>query len=84
MVVKVITLDNGHQACREIWPSHLLEMLYAALLDVVLFAMPLLLMAVSYTLVARQLWSAANFVVTGSPTSGKNHFGLAVCGYPFS
>ncbi|PVD34523.1 hypothetical protein C0Q70_05798 [Pomacea canaliculata] len=76
---KVITLDNGHQACREIWPSHLLEMLYAALLDVVLFAMPLLLMAVSYTLVARQLWSAANFVVTGSPTSENGENARSFC-----
>ncbi|KAK7480131.1 hypothetical protein BaRGS_00028615, partial [Batillaria attramentaria] len=67
---KLHQLKNGVYACREIWDQYLLESMYAVVLDVMLFAMPLLVMGVSYALVARELWSTTQFAAASSPTSG--------------
>nr|KAG5694451.1 hypothetical protein BaRGS_008690 [Batillaria attramentaria] len=66
---KLHQLKNGVYACREIWDQYLLESMYAVVLDVMLFAMPLLVMGVSYALVARELWSTTQFAAASSPTS---------------
>lgn len=74
--MQVITVKNGIPACREIWPSYILDTLFAVVLDILLFAMPLLVMGLSYALVARELWSTAQFAAVSSPSplSGEVFF----------
>ncbi|XP_055893608.1 cholecystokinin receptor type A-like isoform X2 [Biomphalaria glabrata] len=65
---KIIKLKNGDEACREIWPNHLLESMYTVLLDVVLLVIPLFLMGFSYARIAKELWSDVS-ISSGEPSS---------------
>ncbi|XP_012946450.2 cholecystokinin receptor type A [Aplysia californica] len=65
---RVMELNNGHHACREIWPDHLWESMYQVVLDAVLLVIPLFLMCFSYGRVARELWSDVS-IGTGEPGS---------------
>lgn len=51
------TMRNGNKLCIEIWPNKNLEKVYQILLDIVLFLLPLLMMMVAYSLIARNLYA---------------------------
>lgn len=53
---KLIELRNGNHACRDIWDSHLLEMVYTIVVVVILLVFPLQIMGVAYGLIIRRLW----------------------------
>lgn len=46
----------GHHKCREDWPAGDYERVYNLFLDVVLLVLPLLVLAVTYSLITRTLW----------------------------
>ncbi|KAH9499558.1 hypothetical protein Btru_078114 [Bulinus truncatus] len=65
---KIIKLQNGSPACREVWSNHLLESMYTVLLDAVLLVIPLFLMGFSYARIAKELWSDVS-ISSGEPSS---------------
>ncbi|KAH3781456.1 hypothetical protein DPMN_159286 [Dreissena polymorpha] len=60
MFHRVIKIQTGGQACREVWPEILLrfkiDVMYSILLAVILLLLPLLTMGSFYSLVAKKLW----------------------------
>ncbi|XP_070198577.1 gastrin/cholecystokinin type B receptor-like [Littorina saxatilis] len=70
---QVLMVKDDIPACREIWPSFVLDALFAVLLDLLLFAMPLLLMGLSYALIAKELWSTAHLAVLNCPSPSESN-----------
>ncbi|XP_052224717.1 cholecystokinin receptor-like [Dreissena polymorpha] len=60
MFHRVIKIQTGGQACREVWPEILLlfkiDVIYSILLALILLLLPLLTMGSFYSLVAKKLW----------------------------
>ncbi|CAG5134642.1 unnamed protein product [Candidula unifasciata] len=65
---KLLELNNGAYACREIWPIHVMECLYTILLDIVLLVLPLFLMGYSYGRISKDLWSEVSLTAGSEPS----------------
>uniref|UniRef100_A0A0L8GIT5 G-protein coupled receptors family 1 profile domain-containing protein n=1 Tax=Octopus bimaculoides TaxID=37653 RepID=A0A0L8GIT5_OCTBM len=49
------TMRNGNKLCIEIWPDKTLGKVYQIFLDIILFLLPLMMMMVAYSLIAKTL-----------------------------
>ncbi|KAK5644284.1 hypothetical protein RI129_008129 [Pyrocoelia pectoralis] len=56
MLSQLQPTNQGHHKCRENWPSLEFEQVYNILLDVILLVIPLLVLALTYSLITRTLW----------------------------
>ena len=65
------TMRNGNKLCIEIWPNKNLEKVYQILLDIVLFLLPLLMMMVAYSLIARNLYAGIDCDLKLPNSQGK-------------
>ncbi|XP_065092508.1 cholecystokinin receptor type A-like [Ochlerotatus camptorhynchus] len=57
---KLIPTNQGHHKCRELWFDRGYERAYNLLLDVILLVLPLLILAVTYSLITRTLCRGMN------------------------
>ncbi|UYV83702.1 CCKAR [Cordylochernes scorpioides] len=67
---------EGNYKCREAWPSPVLEQVFAIFLDVVLLIFPLLVLSLTFGLIARTLWASFpqegnHRSATYSPSTGQ-------------
>ncbi|XP_052268425.1 cholecystokinin receptor-like [Dreissena polymorpha] len=78
MFHRVIKIQTGGQACREVWPEILLrfkiDVMYSILLAVILLLLPLLTMGSFYSLVARKLWMVSTQMEAPSDTTSRERF----------
>ncbi|WAQ98078.1 CCKAR-like protein, partial [Mya arenaria] len=68
---RVITIQTGGHACREVWPEVLLhfklDLVYSVTLAVLLLLIPLVLMCAYYGLMGKQLWMTSSSAPTRTP-----------------
>lgn len=70
---------SGHRKCREVWPasSKEYERMFNLFLDIILLVIPLLMLAVTYSLITKTLWQGIR-----TEKAIKKHFAFA-SGKPF-